>query len=286
MKKRQTEYTFEEARDAASARLTVIGDYCQNMGAYLKNDALLAWARVFRIMQTKVSTSSRPVLAEKEVKEVWNFAQTLITANSAAQPKLRAFWECFDEITKTAGNPGKPPEYELRKMVTELSSRIDHADEYAASVVHAMKQPASQLLAASSLLLAFLIRVETATYALRKQTKEAIAAFGLTGIDDVEMFSVRALVPCGTENRPDVIALRDAIAHGHFTIKASEKDWSVQFHNDTKGYHYHEAFTHKDLGRLFDEHTFILKAQLVLLLILELLPLLADHHYVSQNAAG
>lgn len=278
--KKQTDFTFDEAKEVAVRNLSVLASFAESMHDQTIGKVPLEWAIVLRTIEAKVRKTSGPCLSDLEIKQIWDFAQQLIQANPDLNLQLSQFWKLYDSVLKILGSKPSGPGYALQNMIAQLRRRIGTADTLAESIVLAVKSNTSNILSPVALLLIHLVRTETIEYALRKQLRDAIETHGLQGEYDVEVIcSVQDKVPKGQQWRTDVRAIRDATAHGQFEIHSSGNDWEVQFDNDEEGYSFHKRFSRKEFTKFFDLHTVLYKFQLHLMIILELLPILATHFH-------
>lgn len=280
MMKKQTDFTFDEAKEIAIRNLSILASFAESMHDQLIGKVPLQLAIVLRTIEAKVRKASEPCLSDLEIRQVWDFAQYLIQVNPELTLQLSQFWKLYDNVLKRLSSKLSGPGYALQNMIAQLRPRIEIADTLAESIVSAVKSNTSNILSPVALLLIHLVRTETIEYALRKQLKDAIETHDLQGKYDVEIIcSVQGKVRKGQEWRTDVRAIRDATAHGQFKIHSSKNDWEVQFDNDEDGYNFHKRFSRKEFTKFFDLHTFLYKFQLHLLIILELLPILATHFH-------
>lgn len=278
--KKQTDFTLDEARDAATHNLCALANFAENMHDQFFDKFPLEWAITLRTIEAKVRKASGPCLSYFEIRQLWDFAQQLIKANPDLTLQLSQFWNLYDNVLKILGSTQSVPGYAPRKVIDQLWPRIERAEKLAESIVLAAKRQVSNILSPAALLLVHLVRTETIADAMRRQLEDAIRVHGLQGKYDVEVIcSVQSKVRKGTKWKTDIRAIRDATAHGHFKIHSLGNHWEVEFDNNEKGYNFHKRFSRKEFTKLFDLHTLLYKFQLHLLIILELLPILTTHFY-------
>ena len=256
--KKQTDFTLDEAKNAAIHHLSLLASFVENMHDQFFDKMPFEWAITLRTIEAKVRKTSGPCLSYFETKQVWDFGQQLIQANPDLTVQLSQFWKLYDDVLKTLGSRKSVPGYAPQNVITQLRRRIEMADTLAESIVSAGKGDVSNILFPVALLLVHLVRTETIEYALRKQLEEAIQSHDLQGKYDAEFVcSVQSKVRKGTEWRTDVRAIRDATAHGQFKIHSSGNDWQVEFNNSEEGYNFHKRFSRKEFIKFFDLHSAI-----------------------------
>lgn len=276
--KKQTEYTFDEAKKVAIESLSILADFAENLHNWFPEKALFEWVVVLRTTEAKVSRASGPCLSKVEIEQVWQFGQELIQSNPDLKYQLSQFWNLFDDVVKklrvTKGSPGYAP----RAIIGQLGPRIRQADDLAESIVSAAPSEVSTIVYPAALLLVHVVRTESIGFALEEQIKDATEKHGLQSKYDIEAISsVQSKVRKDAKWRTDVRAIRDATAHGRFKIHLLKNDWAIEFNNNEKGYNFHKRFSRKEFTKFFDLHTLLYKLQLHLLVMLELLPVLTTH---------
>ena len=278
--KKQTEYTFDEAKKAAIERLSVLANFAESLHDKSLDKALFQWVIKLRTIEAKVGKASGRCLSKLEIEQIWRFGQELIRGNPYLNSQLSQFWNLYDDILKKLRLTRSSTGYAPRAVIGQLKPRIKRADALAESIVSATQSEVSTILSPAGLLLVHIVRTESIGYALLKQLKDAVEKHGLQDKYDVETIcSVQSKVKKGPEWRTDVRAIRDATAHGRFKIHLLENDWAIDFDNDEKGYSFHKSFSRKEFTKFFDLHTLLYKLQLHLLIIIELLPILTTHLY-------
>ncbi len=289
MARKQTEFTFEEAKNAALDDLSVVIEFAGNLGSATVSQALLEWARVLDRLRTKVHSARRPSLTERDIRTVYDLAQGLITGLPMITLQLSQFWALHEAINAQLRGPPKSEEgYQPEKRIAELGRRIDSADSFANAVVREAQQ-STGVLALGAILLVHIARVDTIEHALVRQLRDAVRRFKLEGeFDPSEICSVEEKVPCivggRSEWRTDVRAIRDAAAQFKFHFEIAQNDWTVEFKNDSHGYQFERKFKRKELIRFFDQHTILYKSQLVLLKLWMLLHILTTHLWNGQRS--
>lgn len=279
--KKQTEYTFKEARDTAKQSLSALASFAESLHSQFLDKTLLEWAISLQEIATKVKNASGPCLSDSEIKLVWGFGQELIAANPELASQLAQFWSLYSDIVHILRLKKSSPGYAPRAIISQLGPRIDQVETLAESMVSAGKSQASGILFPTALLLVHVVRTETIEFALLKQLEDAVEKHSLKDKYDVKsIVSVESKVKKGNDWRTDIRAIRDATAHGQFRIQLLENDWAIDFNNDGKGYAFHKRFSRKEFMKFFDLHTMLYKFQLHLLIILESLTILATHFHV------
>jgi hypothetical protein len=278
--KKQTEYTFDEAKEAAIERLSVLANFAESLHDQFFDKALLEWAVTLRTIEAKVGKASGRCLSNSEIKQIWDFGQQLIHGNPDLMFQLSQFWNLYDDVLRVLRSTKSSSGYALQGLIDLLRPRINLSDTLAESIVSAVQSQASSALSPAALLLVHVVRTESIEYALLKQLNDVIRRHGLQSkYDVVAICSVQSKVQKDAEWRTDVRAIRDATAHGRFKIHSLQNDWVIEFNNDNEGYCFHKRFTRKEFTKFFDLHTRLYKVQLHLLVILELLPILATHFH-------
>lgn len=278
--KKQTDFTLDEAKKAATYHLSMLASFMESMHDQLVSKVPLNWAITLRTIEAKVRKTSNPCLSHSEIRQIWDLAQQLIQANPDITLQLSLFWDLYDDVLKILGSNRNVPGYAPQNVINQLRPRIKNADALAERIVSTVKNSVSDIRSPVALLLVHLVRTETIEYSLRKQLDDAIKRHGLQGKYDVEIIcSVGNKVRKGDEWRTDVRAIRDSTAHGQFEIHSSGDDWEIKFDNNEEGYNFHKRFSKKEFTKFFDLHTMLYKFQLHLLIIIELLPILVTHFY-------
>lgn len=274
---KQSDFSFNEAKKVASFLLGQIAVIAENL-----NDNVpvfpLQWATELRFLEMKVKNSNCGCLSSKEIKTVWEFAQCLIIMSPDIEPQLRKFWELYAEIFNILASKKDSDGYSLRKFIIQLDSRIKRSDKLEEEMVLATKEYDFCKLSPMAMLLVHVIRTETIEHVLVKQINDAIFTHNLQNKFDAESIcSVEGKVQKNEKWEPDGRAIRNAIAHGHFKLLFSKKDWEIEFDNQEHGYSYFRKFSSKEFTKFFDLKTMLFKFQMYLLLIIELLPILSTH---------
>lgn len=278
--KKQTEYTFEEAKKAAIESLSDLADFAESLHEQFLDKALLQWVITLRTIKTKVRKASGRCLSKLDIEQIWRFGKQLIQSNPDLSSQLSQFWNLYHDVLKKLHTEKSSPGYAPRGVIGKLRPQIERADALAQNIVSVARNQVSDVLSAAALLLVHVVRTETIEYALRKQLDDAVEKHDLKSGYDVEAIcSVQSKVKKGAEWRTDVRAIRNAAAHGQFKIVTLENEWAIEFDNDEKGYSFHKRFSRKEFMRFFDLHTLLYKLQFHLLIILELLPILTTHLY-------
>lgn len=276
--KKQTEYTFEEARKEATHSLSALAKFAENLHNKTFDQSLFQSAITLRTIEIKARNSSEPCLSDSEIKQVQSFGQQLIQFHPDIKSQLNQLWDLYHDVFRKLRSTKTSPGYALRGEISKLRRRIQRADVLAERIVSAVQSKVSNILSPAALLLVHIVRTETIEYAIVEQLSDAVKKHGLQSKYDIEAIcSVQSKVKKGSEWRTDVRAIRDATAHRWFKIRLSKNDWAMKFDNDEKGYTFHKQFSRKEFTRFFDLHTLLYKLQLHLLIVLELLPILTTH---------
>ena len=281
--KKQTELSFDEAKKVAVHHLSVLASFMQNMNDNLPSKVPINWAIELQTLEERVSKASSPCLYETDVKQVWNLAQQLISANPDTIKQLTLFWNLYEDLKKILMTSPNSEGYAPQWKLDELRAKIENADSLAERLVtEGMKNPS--FVFSTALLLAHVIRTESIEYPIFYQLEKTINNYkNLQKYDSALMCSVKYKVVKYDEKlkhdvwKSDVRAIRDAIAHAHFSITNNGTDDVIEFNNNEKGYHFQERFTLKEFHHFFDIHTVLYKFQMLLLYIIELLPVLTTH---------
>ena len=285
--KKQTEFTLEEAREAALSDLAFVITFAKNLGTVTELSAPAAWVAVLESLRNKVRIAVGPSLPESEIRSVFDFGQMLITSIPSIASQLSAFWSLHEAIAARLQGPEAERGYQPERRIAELSRRIDDSDRFGLVVVREA-QHSSGVLALGAILMVHVARVDTIEYALMKQLGEAVRRFKLEEeFDPAAICSVEEKVPLQrkgkTEWRTDVRAIRDAAAHFKFRFEISPNDWSIEFSNHDRGYQFDRKFTRKEMMRFFDTHTLLYKSQLAMLKLSMILHVLVTHFWDGRT---
>lgn len=290
--KKQTDFTFEEAKTMATHYLSVLGNFMESMNQEFKNKVPLDWAILVRELELKVSQASSPCLEKNEIRPILDFARQLIQANPDIRKQLTQFWNLYSEAYRILkSNPGIGG-YAPQGIINANRTQIDKADLLAENLVSEVKKNPLTFASPVALLLAHVVRAETVEYSFWKQLNDVVDKFGKYGLgkyDIALICSVQSTVAKYDKRtkknvlRSDVRAIRDSIAHGHFVIREIEYGYEIEFDNDE--YPFHKVFTGIEFYKFFDLHTMLFKIQLGLLIIIELFPMLAFHFLKRPSAS-
>jgi len=282
--KKQTAFTFEEARIAALDDLAFVIAFARNLGKVTDPSAPAAWVAVLENLQDKVRIAVAPSLSEPEIRRVFEFGQMLVTGIPSIASQLSAFWSLHEAIgARLQDSPDSETGYQPERRVAELNQRIEDADRFAMAVVREA-QRSSGILALGTVLMVHIARVDTIEFALMQQLEDAVQRFKLEAdFDPAAMCSVEEKVPRQrggkTEWRTDVRAIRDAAAHFKFRFEIGPNDWLIEFSNHDRGYQFDRKFTRKEMMRFFDTHTLLYKSQLIMLKLTMILHVLVTHFW-------
>lgn len=243
----------------------------------------LDWAIELQTLEERIKKASSPCLHENDVKLVWNLAQQLINANPDTTKQLALFWNFYEDLKTILMTTPNMVAYAPQWKLDELRAKIENADSISERLVsEGMKNPS--FVFSTALLLAHVIRTESIEYPILYQLEETMEKYGeLQKYDPALMCSIRYKVPKYDKRikhdlwKSDVRAIRDAIAHAHFSIVNNGTNEVIEFNNNEGGYHFRERFTLKEFHHFFDLHTLLYKFQILLLYIIELLPVLTTH---------
>ncbi|MFQ6088376.1 MAG: hypothetical protein ACE5K0_05700 [Candidatus Methanofastidiosia archaeon] len=273
--KPQTQYSFDEAKEAATQNLTVLGNFVESLHEHFLDEALLNWAIAIRTIENKVRQALGPCLTNSEILQIRKFGEILIQLRPELTSQLSQFWDLYHDIFKMISSAQSSSGYNLRGIINQMGPQIEKSEKLAERVVSTPRVKVSNILRPMSLLLVHVVRTQTVECALLKQLKDAVKKYGLQNKYDVyDICSVQSKVKKGSQWRTDVRAIRDATAHMKFEIHMHKNGWSIEFDNDEKGYNFHKHFSRKEFMKIFDLHTLLFKFQYHLLHILELLPIL------------
>lgn len=276
--KKQTEYTFDEAKEAAVRNVSALASFAESLYEHRFDQALHESVIELRTIEVKLKKASVPCLSDSEIQQVWNLGQEIIQYHPDLSFQLSQFWNLYDEVMKVLGSKPTGFGYALQGEIDSLRTRIDRVDKLAEKIVLSATAQISNILSPVALLLMHIIRTDTFESALKRQLKDAVEKHNLQGkYDVVAICSVESKVQKGQAWQTDVRAIRDAIAHSHFRIDVVENDWTIEFSNNTHGYNFHKRFSRKEFVRFLDLHTLLYKLQLHLLSVLELLVILVTH---------
>ena len=288
--KKQTEFTLEEAREAALSDLAFVITFAKNLGTVTELSAPAAWVAVLESLRNKVRIAVGPSLPESEIRSVFDFGQMLITSIPSIASQLSAFWSLHEAIAARLQGPEAERGYQPERRIAELSRRIDDSDRFGLVVVREA-QHSSGVLALGAILMVHVARVDTIEYALMKQLEEAVRRFKLEGeFDPAAMCSVEGKVSVQrdgkTQWRTDVRAIRDAAAHFRFRFEIGQNGWAIEFSNHDRGYQFERKFTRKQLMRFFDTHTLLYKSQLAMLKLSMIVHVLITHFWDGRESGG
>jgi CII-binding regulator of phage lambda lysogenization HflD len=123
--KKQTDFSFDEAKKAATQRLSALATFMENMNDELHDKVPLDWAITLRTLEMKVSQASSPCLNENDMQQIVNLAQQLIYANPDISQQLTQFWNLYAEVfTILKANP-KNTGYEPQGILIDNWSEIE-----------------------------------------------------------------------------------------------------------------------------------------------------------------
>ena len=249
-----------------------------------KYNVPIEWTYFLQDLQIKIGNASGACLNKSEIIGLNNLAFQLIKANPETAEQLRKFWGIYLESYNILRSNPKIGSYTPLGIIGPDWTRIVEADKLAGNLVaEASNDNPTTFSFPLALLLAHVVRVETIGYAIWKQLKDVVSHFENYGLSytmaDVEfMGSVHTTVVKGNakkEIRSDAKAIRDSIAHGHFSFKKTADGYEIEFKNDD--YPFHQVFTKLELQKFFDLYTMLYRRQLLLLFIIELIPHLTTY---------
>ncbi len=151
-RKTQIDYTFQEAKDAATSTIATLAKFVENIDTLQPNSGLLQWAIGLRTLEERIRQASVRCLSKTEIKLIWGFAQMIIQARPELSNQLRHLWDLFDEIIKSYSVTSISKPLEPQEWISKLSMRIDMADRLAEIIVGSAKQRIFDILAPLSLL--------------------------------------------------------------------------------------------------------------------------------------
>jgi hypothetical protein len=279
--KKQTDFTFDEAKKVAIHHLSEVANFMENLNNMFPSKVPLLWAIHLRTIEAKVNQSSNPCLIEKEIELIQDLAKSLIHGNPDAVQQLTQFWNLHVEVLQIVSANPKTYDNVPENILNKNASRIAKGDALAEKLVLEAKNNPSTFTSPVTLLLAHVVRTETVEYAFWKHLTNIVERFGLTNYNVALICSVYGAVNKYNkrtkqyELRSDVRAIRDSIAHGHFLIRKSANSYEIEF--DNEDYPFHKVFSTKEFYKFFDLHTILWKTQFTLLFIIELLPILTTH---------
>jgi hypothetical protein len=290
--KKQTDFSFDEAKMAAIHHLSELASFMENMHYEFHNQVPLDWAITLRTLEMKVSQASNPCLQEYDIRQIWDLAQHLIQAHPDVTHQLTQLWNLYAEVFNILRSNPNNTGYAPRGIIIDNWTRIKNADLLAENLVSEVRNNPSTFAFPVAFLLLHLVRVETIGFSIWKQLSDVAEKFGLTGKYDIELIcSVQNTVvkynkeKKQNELRSDVKAIRDSIAHGHFLIRKIADEYEIEFNNNEKGYQFHKLFSKKEFQKFFDLYTILYKFQFTLLIIIELLPILTTHLFKQPSAS-
>jgi hypothetical protein len=278
MTKKQTDFTFDEAKKVATNHISIIASFMEDMSDNFPKAVPFDWALLLRQLELKVSQSMSPCLGIYDIKQVEDLAIQLIHANPDTEKQLERFWSLYSQVFNILKSNQKQG-YAPQGIIDDQLDRIRKGDKLAENLI--LNADHSTFAFPLALLLAHIVRTETISNSIRKQLCDVIDKFeplGLTGFskDDVEFMCSVHLTYCkGKTVRSDVRVIRNSIAHALFSTRQIGKEYEIEFNN--VDFQYHEVLSIKEIGKFFDLHTMLYKRQLTLFFIIELLPLLSTH---------
>jgi len=285
LSKKQTDFSFDDAKKIACSQLSEVVKFMESLHDTLPNKVPIDWAILIRTFEMRVSHASSPCLFEKDVRAIFELAQQLINANPDIAQQLTLFWHLYDEAFAILKSNPKITKYSPSAIINNNLARIKNADLLAENLVSEVKGNPSTFAFPLAFLLAHVVRAETIGYAIWKQLNDVVEKFEKLGLKkyDVELIcSVQNTVmkkkdkrTKQNELRSDVKAIRDSIAHGHFLIRKNIDGYEIEFNNDE--YPFHRLFSKREFEKFFDLYTLLYKFQLILLNLIELLPILSTH---------
>jgi hypothetical protein len=286
--KTQRDYTFNEARTVAAKHLSTLASFMEDLNDRMPDKVPLDWAITLRTIENKVNQTSSPCLSEYDIRQIWDLAQQLIHANPDTTTQLSQFWNLYDDLFGILRANPNVSGYAPQWKIDELRPKIENADSLAERLVSEGGNKPSFALSIA-LLLAHVIRTESIEYPIWIQLTDIIQKYKLQNYDAALICSVKYKVAKYNKRikqdewRSDVRAIRDAIAHAHFSISKVGNEDMIEFNNNEEGYRFQERFTITVFHRFFDSHTLLLKFQMLLLIIIELLPILTTHFLKNDH---
>lgn len=253
--KKQTDFTFDEAKKAATHHISIVASFMEDMSDNFPKAVPYDWAILLKQLELKVNQSSNPNLNIYEIKQVDDLAKQLIHANPDTEKQLEQFWDLYAEVYRLLQvNPNNG--YAPQGIIDDELDRIRTADTLAERLVLEAKNRSTYEFVLA-LLLAHVVRTETIGYAIWKQLCDVIETFkkiGLTKftIDNTEfMCSVNGtfLNFKNKQVRSDVKTIRDSIAHAHFKIQKVGQSYGIEFNN--KHYRFEKTYSLKEFGMIF-----------------------------------
>lgn len=287
--KKQTDFSFNEAKKASAHHLSALASFMENMHDTFQNIVPINWAILLRTLEMKVNQASSPCLYEKDIQPIVDLAQQLIQANPDVTKQLTQFWNLYAEVFTILKSNPKISGYAPQGIIDDNRTRIENADLLAERLVSEVRNNPSTFAFPVAFLLAHVVRAETIGFAIWKQLCDIVEKFGLTKYDVELICSVQNTVvkknkrTKQNELRSDVKAIRDSIAHGHFLIRKIADGYEIEFSNDD--YPFHKLFSKREFEKFFDLYTILYKFQLTLLIIIELLPILTTHLLKKTSAS-
>lgn len=275
MPKKVTEFSFDEAKNAAANRLSALADFMESLNDKFPDKVPLDWTILLRQLELRISQASSPFLKESDIQPIIDLAYQLAQANPETTVQLSAFLNLYFEIIKKMKADPKDIGYAPQQIIIDNWKEIEEADSLAESVVSDLKGIRThQTASIMAVLNSHVGRTEKIEYHIRKQLENAVNRYNLKHYDINMICSVRHKVKKGKGWTTDIRAIRDSISHSHYKINPIGNTFEIAFDNDEKGYSFHEKFSAKEFYHFFDLFTLLYKFQLHLLIIVELLPLL------------
>lgn len=276
--KKQTDFTFSEAKEFATFYCSRIASFAENWNITLPNNMPLYWAIEMRVLESKIKKCNGRCLSSDEIQQLWNFAHHIIDLKPEIKPQLLSFWNLYHDVFKKLATNKSHPGYSVRNFILEVFPRINRADRLAEKIALETNENRSSILVPVALLLVHIIRTETIEHAFLKQIRDAIRNFDLSKEYDAEaMCSITEKIKQRGQWRTDIRAIRNAIAHGYFTITFSKGNWELDISNEDMGSTFNKKFTSIEFKEYFNLATLLFKVQWHLLIILTLLTILATH---------
>lgn len=279
--KKQTEFTFKEAKEVSINHLSILAEFMEGLHDAVPNIPI-EWALNLRMLGFKIQRAQSPCLTENDIIQVSDLANQLIYANPDTTLQLTHFWNIYQELYGILLISKQKKGYALQWKLEELRANVQKADLNAERLI-SERAGSSPFVFLTALLLAHLIRVESIEYPIWVQLQDIVQQNNLQKYDVALMCSVKYKVTKYNKKlkqkewRSDVRAIRDAIAHSHYSVVKAKGEDIINFDNVEEGYDFHEQFTVKEFHHLFDVHTVLYKFQIILLYIIELLPVLTTH---------
>jgi hypothetical protein len=233
-----------------------------------------------RNLGNTIRSASGPCFSAAEIEEIENFSNHLSSnqdyinhyfVHQGFLPKLQIFWKLRQAIIST-GEVTKIILWRLseqdifRNDLNKVNYSIKRAFEVTKTtnyIIEAiLSNRALNFLLLTSILLAFIIRVEAHEYEIEHIITNANKYTNMN-YDIQEMLSVSSKVQKGWKS--DTRAIRDAISHAHFTIREVKKDYIIHFKNTEQGYNFDKAFTKIDMPLFYQDYDRLIIIQTLLL---------------------